>query len=237
MVEMNRRNFLNAAAFTGLGLGLSNVLGACSKGAKFNINELYPIYKNGQYQEKNFEHLTKNDKLGLSPEIIKNHLGLYSNYVKNVNQAEAEMAVGNITEFGMKHLAFSLNGMALHDIYFTNMSTEESKRSSSLNRAIDKTFGSFDAYMKNLTELAMKVEGWSVTGLNLLNGKIFNYALQDHSANFPNFIVPILALDVYEHAYVADFKKEGKAKYLETFTKIIDWDIVSRRLDLVKNLV
>jgi len=237
MVEMNRRNFINTAAFAGLGLGLSGLSAACSKGAKFNLEELYPIYKDGKYIEKNFEHLTKNDKLGLSPEIIKNHLGLYSNYVKNVNQAEAEMSVGNITEFGIKHLAFSLNGMALHDIYFTNMTTEASKRSAALNKAIDKTFGSFDAYLKNLSDLAMKVEGWSVTGLNLLNGKIFNYALQDHSANFPNFVVPILALDVYEHAYVADFKKEGKAKYIEAFNEIVDWDIVSRRFDSVKNLV
>jgi len=236
MTEMNRRTFLSLSAASGLGLCLSSALTACSKSVKFNVEELYPIYRDGKYIEKDFSHLTKNEKLGLSPELLKNHLGLYANYVKNVNQAEMEMAAGKISEFGIKHLAFSLNGMALHDIYFTNMSTETTKRSSSLNKAIEGTFTSFEAYMKNLTELAMKVEGWSITALNLLNGKIFNYALQDHSANFPNFIVPLLALDVYEHAYVADYKKEGKALYIDTFTKTINWDLVSRRLDIVKSL-
>ena len=100
---------------------------------------------------------------------------------------------------------------------------------------VQQEFGSFDKYMNNLSELAMKVDGWSITAYNLLNGKLFNYALPNHSANFPNFVIPILALDVYEHAYVADFKKEGKIGYINTFKKIINWDLVSKRYEALKN--
>lgn len=238
MKEMTRRDFFSAAAVSGLGLGLAGVLTACNgtKVKSFDMAELYPVYKDGSYQEKNFLHLINKPGLGLEASVIQNHLGLYHNYVKNVNRAEREMVTGNVNEFSMKHLAFSLNGMALHDIYFSNMTTEETKRSYALDDAIKGTFGSFDKYMKNLTELAMQVDGWSITAFNLLNGRLFNYALKHHSDNFPNFVIPILALDVYEHAYVAQFKKEGKAEYIEAFKKTINWDLVSRRLEAIQNL-
>ena len=146
------------------------------------------------------------------------------------------MSQGKIDEFSLKNLAFSLNGMALHDIYFSNMTTDQTQASSSLTKALEDTYGSIERYFQNLLELAANVDGWSITALNLLNGKLFNYGLQDHSANFPNFVMPILALDVYEHAYVMDFGKKGKAEYLDAFSKIINWDLVSRRYDALTML-
>ena len=237
MKEVTRRDFFGLAASAGLGLSMAGILTGCNdtKVKSLDMAALYPVYKDGVYVEKNFLHLINKPGLGLSGAIVQNHLGLYHNYVENVNRAEREMATGNINEFSMKHLAFSLNGMALHDIYFSNMTTEKTERSHALNDAINDTFGSFDKYMNNLSELAMKVDGWSITAYNLLNGKLFNYALPNHSANFPNFVIPILALDVYEHAYVADFKKEGKIGYINTFKKIINWDLVSKRYEALKN--
>ena len=238
MKEMTRRDFFGAAAVSGLGLGLASVLTGCNetKVKSFDMANLYPVYQDGAYLEKDFSHLIGKAGLGLSAENIENHLGLYSNYVKNVNKAEKEMAAGQVNDFTMKHLAFSLNGMALHDIYFSNMTTETTSRSTALENALAGTFGSFENYMKNLSELAMQVDGWSLTAFNLLNGKIFNYALKHHSDNFPNFEIPILALDVYEHAYVKQFTKEAKTEYIEVFKGIINWDLVSQRFDAVKNL-
>lgn len=237
--KLSRRAFITGLGVTGAALGLS---ACCPMGGFGQKNKavdlvhgndvsLYPFYDGDAYVTKDFSHLTKDANLGLSPEIITNHLGLYAKYVDKVNKSEAEMRAGEITEFGMKNLAFSLNGMALHDIYFSNMNSEKSKASNALSKAIDESYGSFEAYYRNLTELAAQVQGWSITALNLLNGKLINYATEDHSANFPNFVMPILALDVYEHAYVMDFSDSGKHQYIDTFTKIIDWDLVSRRYD------
>jgi Fe-Mn family superoxide dismutase len=236
--QIDRRTFLTGLGVSAAALGLSS-LTACLPAAKAkalslshgNDANLFPVYDGTKYTKKDFTALTKNDKLGLSAENIQAHLGLYEGYITKVNLAETEMRSGNINEASIKNLAFALNGMALHDIYFSNMSTAETKRSKALNKAIEASYGSFDKYFTNLTSIADQVTGWSITALNLLNGKILNYGLADHSANFPNFIVPILALDVYEHAYVIDFSKEGKAKYIEVFSGIIDWDLVSRRYD------
>lgn len=236
---VSRRQFLTGIGVGTAALGLSVINSACNerKAARLTDDkELYPIYDGTKYIAKDFSHLTKNSKLGLSSEILNHHLGLYKKYVEKVNQSEAAMAKNQIDDFSLKNLAFSLNGMALHDIYFSNMSTEKSSRSFALNQAIENTFGSYETYYKNLVDLAMKVEGWSITGLNLLNGKIFNYAQDTHSSNFPNYIMPILVLDVYDHAYVLDYGEEGKAEYINVWTKAIDWDLVSRRFDAVKSL-
>lgn len=243
--NISRREFLSKFGITAGALGIAQLVDLSDKPASAKTKalgrgwdkDLYPIYKDGKYIKKDFSDLTKNKELGLSKEMIENHLGLYAGYVDNVNKAEAMMAKGEVDEFSLKHLAFSLNGMALHDLYFSNMSTEKSKRSRSLNKAFEEVFGSFDNYFSNLMEVASKMEGWSLTCVNLLNGQIFNYGEDTHSSNFPNFVIPILALDVYEHAYVMDFGKDGKRRYMDIFSKIIDWDLVSRRYDAVKDLV
>jgi superoxide dismutase, Fe-Mn family len=237
MKNLSRRDFLKGSA-----LGLAATLGlgslqSCSKiqapSSIISYNSdpsLYPVYLDGKYIQKNFSRLITDRNLGLSEEILRNHLGLYSNYVNNVNEAEAKIQSGIVDEFTMKHLAFSLNGMALHDIYFSNMSSETSSPSKELKQLVEESFGSFESYMKNLTTIASQVSGWSLTCFNLLNKKLLNYGLNDHSANFPNFVIPILALDVYEHAYVADFGENGKEDYMAVFSRIIDWDLVARRL-------
>ena len=145
------------------------------------------------------------------------------------------MAQNKIDDFSIKNLAFSLNGMALHDIYFSNMSTEKSNISEALQKAIEDSFGNFDTYYANLVDQATLVKGWSITALNLLNGKVFNYSEDTHSSNFPNYIMPILVLDVYDHAWVKQFGDSDKAKqeYIDVFTRIINWDLVSRRFDAI----
>lgn len=247
--SVDRRKFLStlglgAVAVTGAALssGCSsssnplNSLGVNVSISDGNSEDLYPIYKDGEYQIKDFSHLLRDKNLGLSAKILDNHLGLYKNYVKKVNAAEVNMQKGIVDEPSLKNLAFSLNGMALHDIYFTNMNSENKKRSAALEKAIKESFGSFETYFKNLTDIAKQVEGWSITGVNLLNGKILNYGENNHSSNFPNYVMPILALDVYKHAYEMDFgdSADGKNKYIEVFERIIDWEVVSVRFDKLR---
>ncbi len=242
---LSRRQFLSGLGVTAAALGLST-LTACTEEKKHNAislahgndKELFPIYQDGKYVAKDFTALTKIPNLGLSPENISAHLALYTAYVDKVNKAEAMMAKNEVDDFSMKNLAFSLNGMALHDVYFANMTTEATKQSTALKAAIDKTFGSFDNYYANLVDTAMLVKGWSITALNLLNGKLFNYAQDTHSSNYPAYVMPILVLDVYDHAWLDQFGSgdEAKREYISVFGKIINWDLVSRRLDAVTKL-
>lgn len=236
---ITRRKFLAGLGVTAGALGLSVLTSACTKdkSSKQKIDkELYPIYDGTEYIVKDFSHLTKNPALGLSPDMVSNHLNLYKGYVEKVNKAETLMSHNQIDDTSLKDLAFSLNGMALHDIYFSNMSTETSTRSAALEQALSANFGSYENYFANLLSIATQMKGWSITALNLLNGKIFNYGEDTHSSNFPAYIMPILALDVYDHAFVLDFSEEGKAEYMNVWSKSINWDLVSRRFDAIKGL-
>jgi superoxide dismutase, Fe-Mn family len=244
---ISRRKFLAGLGVTAGAIGLST-LTSCSKSSEKkhgaidlvhgNDTDLFPVYKDGKYITKDFSALTKNPNLGLSPENISNHLGLYAGYVDKVNKSEEMMARNEVDDFSMKNLAFSLNGMALHDIYFSNMTTEKTQRSVALTKALENTFGSFDNFYANLVDTAMLVQGWSITGLNLLNGKLYNYAEDTHSSNFPAYVMPILVLDVYDHAWVKQFgdSVEAKKEYINIFSKIINWDLVSRRYDAITSL-
>ena len=241
---IDRRKFLTglglstAALVSGFGTGCSKTSMPFSGGIRIgdkSTENLYPIYKDGQYEVKDFSRLLGDQNLGLSKANLENHLGLYKKYVLKVNAAEKNLKEGFVDDATLKNLAFSLNGMALHDIYFTNMNSEKSAPSKALKKAIKNSFGSWEAYMKNLIEIASKVDGWSITGVNLLNGQILNYGEDTHSSNFPNYVLPILALDVYEHAYTIDFGAEGKNKYLGIYPNIIDWDVVSLRFDKIKS--
>jgi len=243
--SLSRRKFLAGLGVTAGALGLSTLTGCTSEKKQAAINlvhgndtELFPVYKDGKYLTKDFSALAKNTQLGLSEENITHHLGLYAKYVEKVNQAETMMAENKVDDFSLTNLAFSLNGMALHDIYFSNMTTETSSRSAALNKAIENTFGTFENYYANLVDTAMLVKGWSITGLNLLNGKLYNYAEDTHSSNFPAYIMPILALDVYDHAWVKQFgdSDEAKKEYINIFTRVINWDLVSRRYDAIVDL-
>ncbi len=229
-LDPSRRNFLIGTGIAALGTLASSYLPSLAQS-----ENLYPIYRKGAYVAKDFSHLCRDSKLGLSPALLEHHLGLYKGYVDKVNAAELyfrSYTQGDIDANHSKNLAFALNGMILHDIYFTNMTSSKSSRSRTLNKALEESFGSFDNYINNLVNIAKQSKGWSLTCYNLINKKLINYGLANHSDNFPNFVVPILALDVYEHAYDKDFglSTNGKDKYIEVFRRIIDWDIVGARL-------
>ena len=176
---MDRRKFIKTAGLSSIGMVVAGLTASCSNIAKkggltvesspdFSDHNLYPFYDGNKYVEKDFSHLLNVDHLGLSPGLLENHLKLYSNYIKKVNEAEASMAKGDVDEFSLKNLAFSLNGMALHDIYFSNMVSkphpDHVKIPKHLKVAIENTYGNFGHYLQNLKEIAMRESGWCITG-------------------------------------------------------------------------
>ena len=127
--------------------------------------------------------------------------------------------------------AFPQNGVVLHEFYFSNLSSKKTQMSERLLNFIHHEFKSFDIYINDLKETAKSVRsGWVVLGYDERQGKIQHSIIDLHDEHVPLLNIPLLVLDVWEHAYTLDYGI-NKAQYLESFVNNIDWDMVSKRLD------
>ena len=179
---------------------------------------------------------------GISDNQISQHRDiLYAGYVNKLNEIEDRLKAVDLTkanqvfsEFRALKIdeTFALNGVVLHELYFENLGVKSAKPRGKLSDMLARDFGSFDRWMDNLKACGMAARGWVILGLNTYDGKLHNYCLDAHNDRVPVNVIPILVLDVYEHAYVIDFGVK-RAPYLDAFVKNINWDAAAKRLDRI----
>ncbi|GAA2526176.1 superoxide dismutase [Microbacterium mitrae] len=163
-------------------------------------------------------------------------------YVTGANTALEQLAearaAGNFANINKleKDLAFNLGGHTNHSIFWTNMSPNGGdKPTGELEAAITDHFGSFDAFQAHFTAAALGVQGsgwaglfWDSIGENLLIQQFF-----DQQSQFAAGSVPLLLLDVWEHAYYLDYKNV-RADYVKAFWNIANWDNVQSRFETAR---
>lgn len=179
---------------------------------------------------------------GISDKQISQHRDiLYAGYVNKLNEIEERLKTADITKANQAFSdfralkveeTFALNGVVLHELYFENLGVKSAKPTGKLSDLLAREFGSFDRWIENLKACGMAARGWVILGLSTYDGKLHNYCLDAHNDRVPVNVVPILVLDVYEHAYVIDFGVK-RAPYLDAFVKNINWDAAAKRLDRV----
>ena len=158
-------------------------------------------------------------------------------YVTGANTALAQLAdardSGNLGYVNKleKDLAFNLGGHVNHSIFWTNMSPNGGdKPVGELAAAIDDFFGSFDKFQAHFAATAMGVQGsgWSVLAWDSIGQRLIIQQFFDQQANFAAGTVPVLMLDVWEHAYYLDYQNV-RADYVKAFWNIVDWENVQAR--------
>ena len=163
-------------------------------------------------------------------------------YVTGANTALAQLAEardsGNLANVNKleKDLSFNLGGHINHSIFWTNMSPNGGdKPTGDLASAIDDHFGSFDKFTAHFTATAMGVQGsgWSVLAWDSFGERLIIVQFFDQQGNLPAGIVPLLMLDVWEHAYYLDYKNV-RADYVKAFWNITDWANVQARFDAAR---
>lgn len=185
---------------------------------------------------------------GLSEKQLKEHHDvLYAGYVNKLNEIEeklekADKTSANATFSDFRELkkeeVFSTNAIYLHEGYFDNLNndTGKIKPSSELAKLIERDFDSYEKWETDFRACGMVARGWVVLAYNLDDNKLHNYTSDVHDVGGVWSSIPILVLDVYEHAYFIDYQT-GRKNYLETFMKNIDWLIAADRLDKILKLV
>lgn len=171
---------------------------------------------------------------GISQKNIEEHLKLYEGYVKNANlirehitelSKDAEKYAYEIAEL-QRRFAFEFDGMRNHEHYFTQFEggsaaiTADGK----LHTAIEKDFGSFDSFLARMKSLAMtRGVGWAMLYYDKETGALLTQWVEEQHLGHLVGLSPILAIDMWEHAYVYDYPTSEKKKYIEAFFNNINW--------------
>lgn len=191
-----------------------------------------------QYETKNFDYLL--GIVGFSEQILKNHFTLYQGYIANFNKLDQILsAMEKEGKFGTPEYAelnrrfgWEFNGMRLHEYYFENL-TKQPKvfdKDSLLAKKINAEFGSYEFWEKDFKSMGtMRGIGWVVLYYDSTADRLFNVWINEHDTGHFSGAVPVLVMDVFEHAYILDYGLK-RAAYIEAFVKAIDWDIAEKRI-------
>jgi Fe-Mn family superoxide dismutase len=181
---------------------------------------------------------------GISDQTLEMHFRLYEGYVKNTNvlteQIDALLADGRIDREEMpayseltRRLGFEYNGMVLHEYYFGNLTRQgggDAPAQSAFRRATE-TAGGYARWKTDFTSVGqMRGVGWAICYLDPANGRLSNHWVTLHEVGNVAGFVPVLVMDVWEHAYLLDYKPAEKGKYIDAFFANVDWAAVDRRI-------
>lgn len=184
------------------------------------------------YEAKDYKRLL--GMSGFSNELLQIHFKLYEGYVKNSNDLLEKLNTVEPSsyEYGAlrRRFGWEFDGMRLHELYFENLGGKlKLEKTDPLYAALEAQFESFEKWKRDFLATGMiRGIGWAALYYDLEQNKLLNVWINEHDMGHLAGGTPILIMDVFEHAYMVQYKLD-KAKYLEAFFNNIDWEIVSKR--------
>ncbi|MEK9157390.1 MAG: Fe-Mn family superoxide dismutase [Patescibacteria group bacterium] len=187
------------------------------------------------YTEQSFslENVT-----GLSPKQLEVHLKLYAGYVKNTNAILAKVAEYKkdsethaiaLSEL-MRRFGFEFNGMRLHELYFESLGGNGETTPRALVNAIIARWGSFDVWKAEFQAMGvMRGIGWVLLVHDPKANTLHNVWVSDHELGHFGGLPIIIAMDVWEHAFMVDYLPAQRNEYIQTFFKNLNWNVIEKR--------
>ena len=172
---------------------------------------------------------------GISRESVEAHYKLYEGYVNKRNEileklGSVDLGYANqvYSEFrALKvELSFAIGGIKNHEIYFDHLGGAGGDPDGLIAQLLERDFGSVSEWRQDLKASGMAGRGWAWTAYDWDEGRLFNY-VGDAQNTYPIWnATPLVALDVYEHAYFLDYQTD-RAAYIGAFLDNLDWDVVN----------
>jgi Fe-Mn family superoxide dismutase len=171
---------------------------------------------------------------GISKRNIEEHLKLYQGYVKHTNlildkiselkDSEDQYALSEI----QRRFGFEFDGMRNHEYYFHSLEGGSTELSDGgLKKAMEEEWGDFDTWLKRFKQIAMtRGVGWAILYLDTKTGCLVNTWVDEQHLGHLTGLSPILALDMWEHSFVADYMPSGKGQYVEDFFENLNWSVI-----------
>lgn len=183
---------------------------------------------------------------GISVKTIEEHLKLYAGYVKNLNAIQDTMDVyakdfeSNayaLNEF-LRRFSFEYNGMRNHEIYFSALESGAKSLSekSELKKKINETWNSFDSWIGGFKNFAATTRGigWAVLWYDKKDDRLLCSWIDEQHLGELNGCKMILAIDMWEHSYVADYQPSGKKNYVEDYFANLNWEVIEENFKKAK---
>jgi superoxide dismutase, Fe-Mn family len=187
------------------------------------------------YTAKEFHNLQ--NVRGLSPNLIELHLNLYRGYVKNTNAIAVRLkqllrtsrSISPSVTALRKQLSWEYNGMRLHELYFENMAYEPLNPDGNLADQIERDFGSIENWQRDFESAGLtRGIGWVVLYYDVVNRRLSNAWIEEHNIGPLVSNLPIVVMDVWEHAYLTQYGL-NRSEYIRTFIKNISWIVCEKR--------
>lgn len=191
------------------------------------------------YKAKDF---TLSGLSGISDETLEMHLALYQGYVKNTNLLNDQLmelvkngqASGKNPAYAelTRRLGFEYGGMVLHEFYFENLAPKgNGDPSKELKEVFEHSFNGFETWKEAFAAVGdMRGVGWAILYQDPATEQLSNHWIALHQNGVPSGFKPIIVMDVWEHAYLLDYKPSDRAKYIDAFFANIDWGMIHKRL-------
>jgi len=172
---------------------------------------------------------------GISRASIEAHYKLYQGYVAKRNEILGKLADVDLSQANQVYselralkveLTFAVGGIKNHELYFAHLGGGGGDPVGSFGALVKRDFGSVEAWRSDLRATGIAGRGWAWTAYDWDEGHLFNY-IGDAQNTFPVWnATPLVALDVYEHAYFVDFGTD-RASYIDAFFANLDFDVVN----------
>jgi Fe-Mn family superoxide dismutase len=172
---------------------------------------------------------------GISRQSVEAHYKLYQGYVNKRNEILGKLAEVDLSSANQVYsevralkvdLSFAVGGVKNHELYFEHLGGDGGKPSGAIAALIDRAFGSFESWQADLKATGMAGRGWAWAAYDWDEGRLANY-VGDAQNTFPIWnATPLVALDVYEHAYFLDYQTD-RGSYIDAFFRNLDWSVVN----------
>jgi len=172
---------------------------------------------------------------GISRESVEAHYKLYQGYIAKRNEILGKLDGVDLSAANQVYsdlralkvdLTFAIGGIKNHEIYFEHLGGDGGEPDGPFGQLVERDFGSVDAWRDDLKATGMAGRGWAWTAYDWDEGRLFNY-IGDTQNSYPIWnATPLVALDVYEHAYFLDYQTD-RASYIDAFFANLDWGTVN----------
>lgn len=181
---------------------------------------------------------------GISKKTIDGHIKLYGGYVKHAN-----LIIEKLAEYGKDHeknafaeaelqrrFSFEFNGMRNHEYYFRCLEGgPQALSDGALKKAIEKQFGSYEAWFKKFVEVATtRGIGWAMLYWDPHTKQLTHAWVDEQHLGQLNGLPLVLGLDMWEHAFLLDFIPSEKKKYIDAFFENLNWSVIEKNFEEAK---